>query len=470
MKLRALLLRFRDALWLLPWVVIVVLGLRLDPFGLDEEGAKALLFAWSIGDQVASSVFTLGAPDIRALLWLPLGALWSGQLDAAKVFGVLVLAAAAVALFRWRAREEQHEAALLATGLLLISPLTLAGLDALSAGPYLLAVAAAAYWLDHWPVNDRGAFGGGFFAQMLFCAASTSLHPAGLAYPVVLFWTWYRRPPNPQHRQLYLVSIVLVVVLVLVMRWGWPGMSWGENPLPSAATVFSGIRAERALGVGYWLGGLALLGLAIVIGLHERLRLLADTTGGTLLLGALFGLVAADRTWALLLLALVLYGGMPWLLRACAPLSGRGFVVERGWLWILLLLLCTFWMRTDRADYEAGHRHLLSAQDELISAFAQGVNELRAGDQPAAAPAARILVASSWPARTTVACRCDALPLPPVAKDPVTQLAMMRGISHLLLGDTQDVPGLASNLAQMGPRVETLSRLPGGVILRIKPP
>ena len=36
--------------------------LRSGPYGLTEEGAKALLVARSIGDAVASAAFALGAP------------------------------------------------------------------------------------------------------------------------------------------------------------------------------------------------------------------------------------------------------------------------------------------------------------------------------------------------------------------------------------------------------------------------
>src|SRR5208283_2659543 len=122
-----LLFRFRGALLLLPWAILVGLTLRSDPYGLTEEGAKALLQAWSIGDQVASAAFTLGAPDIRVILFLPLGFLWPGQVIAAKVLTLLTMAGAAVALYHWRRRDDQAEAALLATGLLMIAPLTVDG-------------------------------------------------------------------------------------------------------------------------------------------------------------------------------------------------------------------------------------------------------------------------------------------------------------------------------------------------------
>ena len=359
MKLRALLVSSQGGLLLLPWAILVGLGLRTGPYGLTEEGAKALLVAWSIGDAVASAAFTLGAPDIRVVFFLPLGFLWPGQVIAAKVLTLLTMAGAAVALYHWRRRDDQAEAALLATGLLMIAPLTVDGINALSAAPFLLAICGAAAWLNRLTPNERGAFGGAFFAQILLCAAALTLHPAGLAYPALLFFTWWRNPPDERHRKHFLMGIPLAVLLALAMRLGWTGMIWGQNPLPAAAAVFSGSRSDGALSGWDWLAGSTLLALTAAVAWHERRRLLADLTGGTLLLGVLFGAVAADRTWGVLMLALLLYGGLPWLLRACAPLADRGLLVQRGWLWLLLLLVCTAFMRTNRSDYEAGRRNLL---------------------------------------------------------------------------------------------------------------
>jgi hypothetical protein len=480
-KLRALLSNSQGGLLLLPWAILVGLALRAGPYGLGEEGAKALLVAWSIGDAVASAAFTLGTPDVRVILFLPLGFLWPGEVVAAKVLTLLVLAAAAIALYRWRRRDDQAEAALLATGLLLIAPIAVEGVNALSAAPFLLAIFASAAGLSRQLVRERGKLGGPFFAQILFCGAAVSLHPAGLAYPAMLWFTWWKEPPDERHRRYFLSGVPLVVLLALVMRLGFGGIIWGQNPVPSAAAVFGG-GGENPLSAGGWIAGLVLMALTAAVAWHERRRLLADLTGGTLLLGVLFGAVAADRTWAVLMLALALYGGLPWLLRACAPLAGRGFILQRGWLWLLLLLICTAFMRANRSDYEAGRHNYLSGQDQLISDFAEGLNSLRAGDgkpveqanAPTDAkapghPSAAILVASSWPARTSIACRCDGLPLPPAAKDPDSQLAMMRGVSYVILGDESDNRALAINFAQLGARIEVLSRRPAGVVLRFRP-
>jgi hypothetical protein len=462
MKLRAALRSLRGGLLLVPWALAAGFTLTRGPFGLTEEGAKALLLAWSIADQVPSAAFTLGTPDIRLIAFLPLGFVWPGQVIAAKLMTLLVMALAGAALYHWRARDDQAEAALLATGLLLIAPLTVQSINALSPAPFLLAIAGAASWLDRKLGTERAAFGGWFFAQLLLCAAAVTLHPAGLAYPVILFFRWWKDTPEQRHRDHFLLGIPLAIVLVLAMRLGWPGIGWGQNPLAAAAAVWSGPWAEGPLGGSSTLGAAVLLATALAVAIHERRRLLTDLTGGTLLLSALVGVVAADRTWGLLMFAVVLYGGLPWLLRACAPLAGRGFLFERGWLWLLLLLICTAFMRVDRSDVEWGREQRLTADDQLISDFAQGISTA-----PASTP---VLVASSWPARTSIACRCGALPLPPATKDPASQIVIMRGVSYLILGDALENRALAANFAQLGSQVEVVSKEPGGVVLRFKPP
>lgn len=467
MRLRSLLLGSRDGLLLLPWAVLVGLTLRHDPFGLTEEGAKALLLAWSIGDEVASSAVALGAPDVRVMLFLPLTLLWPGQVLAAKVLTLLSMAVAAIALYRWRSDDNQGEAALLATGLLLIAPVTIESINALSPAPFLLAVAGAASWLQQKMNREPGNYGAWFFAQLVCCAAAVSLHPAGLAYPVMLWFGWWFAPADRAHRRELLIAIPLAVLVTLAMRLGFAGASWWQNPLHSAAAVFGGIHTAIPLTLVSALEALALIALAGAVAWHEGRRLLTDLTGGTLLLEVLIGMVAADRTWAVLMLALVLYGGLGWLLRACAPLAGRSLMLQRGWLWLLLFALCTAFMSVDRADYEAQRRGLLSAQDEVISDFAAGLNNLQAGSPGTSG--APVLVASSWPARTSIACRCGGLPLPPVAKDPQTQLAIMKGVSYLVLSDAAVNSALAENLARLGPQIEILSRRPGGAVLRVHP-
>jgi hypothetical protein len=467
---RALLANWRGISVLLAWAILVGIALRTDAYGLTEEGAKALLLAWSIGDAVASAAFTLGAPDIRVVVFLPLGFLWSGQVLAAKILTLLIMAIAATGLYRWRRREDQEEAALLATGLLLICPLTLDAVNSLSTAPFLLAIFGAAASCHRRLGAAQSPLGGWFFAQVLGCAAAVSLHPAGLAYPAMLFYVWWRAAPDPRrHREYFLIAIPLAVVLALAMRLGWPGAGWLQNPLASAAAILGG-GTEAPVSGAALLGGFVLIAATAAVAWHEQRRLFADLTGGCLLLGALIGAIAADRSWALLLFALLLYGGIPWLLRACAPLAGRGLMAQRGWLWLILFIICTLFMRSNRSAYEASLEKRLAADDQVISDFAEGINSLRAaagaGGEQAAKP---IVVASSWPARTSIACRCDGLPLPPVASDPPSQLAMMRGVAYVLLADSPDNRALGFNFAQLGAQIEVLAREPGGVILQLQP-
>jgi hypothetical protein len=477
--LRALRLSSPAGLLLLPWAVLVGFALHAGPYGLTEEGSKALLLAWSIADQVPSSAITLGAPDIRLFFFLPLAVVWSGHVIAAKWLTLLVMAGAGALLYSWRARDDQGEAALLATGLLLIAPLTVDRIDSLSAAPFLLAICGAASWLNGRLTQERGTLGGWFFSQLFLCGAAVSLHPAGLAYPAALLIYWLAEPKERRDRQIALLGIPLIVALALIVRGGWSGVAFGQNPLPAAAAVFNASRLVSPESVAAWLYGFALIAATAVVAVHERRRLMSDLTGGTLILSVLFGIVSADKTWALLMFALLLYGGLPWLLRACAPLKGRGLLVQRGWLWLLLVVICTVFMRTNRAEYELGRLNLLSAEDELIRELAVGISGLKsaappsappAGAAPASSDAAPILVASPWPARTSIACQCAALPLPPAAKDPESQLAMMRGVSYVILADSLDSRPLANNFSQLGARVEVVSKQPGGVILRLQPP
>ena len=468
MKLRSLRLRSPAGWLLLPWAVLVGFALRAGPYGLTEEGSKALLLAWSIADQVPSTAITLGAPDIRLIFFLPLAFPWPGQLLAAKVLTLLMMAAAGALLYSWRARDDQGEAALLATGLLLLAPLSLECIDALSGAPFMLAICGSASWLNRKLSLERGTLGGWFFAQLFLCGAAVSLHPAGLAYPAALILYWLAEPKERRDRQIALMGIPLVVALTLVIRAGWSGVAFWQNPLPAAATIFGGSRPDVPLSVAAWLGGLALMALTATVALHERRRSMADLTGRTLILSVLFGVVEADKTWALLTFAVLLYGGFPWLLRVCAPLKSRGFMVQRGWLWLLLVVICTAFMRTNRIDFEVGRLNLLSAEDELIRDLTVGMGGLTSTGS-ASGPVTPIVVASPWPARTSIACKCAALPLPPAAKDPDSQLAMMRGVSYVILANSMDSRALASNFAQLSARVDVVSKEPGGVILRLKP-
>lgn len=454
------------------WAVLALLVLNRSPFGLDEGGAKALVLDWSIGDQVANSVVTLGAPDVRALLWLPLGYLWPGQVFAAKVFLVLMLAATAYGLYCWRNLQASEEVSLLATGLLLIAPLTLQQLDALAPGIVLLAIFVAGFWLDRAYRQTPRIFGGLYFAQLLACAFSVSLHPAGLAYPLALLWSWRTHPLDATRQRHFYVGIVLVTVLALLLSMGWNDLGGWRNPLTQLPALFWGEDLlNNEVTVQTWLQGVVLAAALVALLLGRRYALWSDLGGRTLWLGVLFGVLVSDGTWLYLSLVLCLYEGFAWLLQPRAAWEGRGFMVQRGWLLVLLLVLGTVSMRTDRQWFDQNRDQIVSQRDVLIKTFAEDVDHLRRVAEDAGKPMPRLRVASQWPARTMIACRCDALPLPPAAKDPVAQKSLLRGLTHLLLlpSATQNL-GLTQNLSLLGADLETVTLQPGGVILVVSKP
>ena len=122
--------------------------LRFDPYGIDEAAARALLLTWTVADRVVNPIVTLGAPDFRALLFLPLGAYWSGSFIALKVFMLLMLFAAVTLMYRWSRQHQDAESAMLASGLLLIAPVALMQINAIGSGPFLLLGFGLAAWLD----------------------------------------------------------------------------------------------------------------------------------------------------------------------------------------------------------------------------------------------------------------------------------------------------------------------------------
>src|SRR3990172_241812 len=131
---------------LLLWGGLALWRERSTPYGLDEGAARALLLNWSVAGDVVNPIVIFGVPDFRALIFIPLGIYWPGSLIAAKAFTLLVTFVAAALLYRWSRRSLSQETALVATGLLLIAPLTLAQADALAAGPYLLLMFGLGAW------------------------------------------------------------------------------------------------------------------------------------------------------------------------------------------------------------------------------------------------------------------------------------------------------------------------------------
>jgi cbb3-type cytochrome oxidase subunit 3 len=469
---------------LLLWCVLAFFLLRHDLYGLDEGAAKSLLMSWSIADQVASSVITFGTPDLRTLLYLPSGFLWTGNVFAAKVLTVLLVACAVWLLFAWKKRNSDPESALLASGLLLVSPMTLEQIDSLSPGIYLMAAIAFGAWLDEKYRAEQRLFGGWYFAQLLVCAFSVSLHPAGLAYPLSLLWSWRDPGSADRKHQKYMMSgvifVTLFILLLRMLHWGdlewlqnpWSGLDWFQNPVNSLASILTGtlLDSEGRLEPQWLTGGIILAVLIVVVAKAFRV-IWPDLIGRTLLLGLALGLTVGDQSWGIMALALILYYGIPVLLRSGSSAIIGGFFSQRGWVLLLVFICLVFFMHADRKHYEETRNGMLSAQDQLIKSLAEEAeidrhaSELNENskDRP------RFIVASQWPSRTMIACKCDTFPLPPAARDPQTQLVDLHGVTHILLDPKQTANvDLARNLSLLGGAIETTSLQPGGVLLHVK--
>jgi hypothetical protein len=260
-------------------------------------------------------------------------------------------------------------------------------------------------------------------------------------------------------------------MFILLIRMGWNGQAWFQNPVKSLGSILTGSPLDDEPSVMQWLpGGIILLLLATII-IKQYRRLWSDLTGRTLLIGLLLGAMVGDQAWGMIALCIVLYFGLPMLLDSKQSVSGTSFMKQRGWVLLLVFICSTFFMRADRTYYEIGQRNELSAQDQLIRTLAVTAESDRqtsdADDSEKNRP--RFIVASEWPGRTMIACKCDTFPLPPVARNPEAQLANLHSITYLLLDPKQTANiELARNLSLLGGIVETLSLQPAGVLLHVK--
>lgn len=443
---------------LLAWGgLILALGLlRSGPYGIEEAAARALLLNWSIVDRVVSPIVTLGMPDLRALVFAPVAIYWTGSVLAAKVFSMLIMFGAALLLYDWSRRHLDDETALIATGLLLIAPLTLDQIDTIGVGPYLLALFGAGAWLDQRYRAKAGAHNAWFFLQMLTVAVIISLHPAGLGYPLALAWRWFRDPVDTRLQRHVYVGLIIVSALVFVMQAGWIGLSWRANPLVALDASIRGPFATDGAGIGV---GAVILGLALVALLADRRRVLATQLGGALTLALVTGAVAADAGWALLLVTWLLYHGTALLIRMQRAWGRRSFIGQRGLVVVMLFAVATAFMQGDKTRrqlIDAGH---LPPRDRLIETFALEVSDSK-----------EVRASSQWPGQTMLATRHPTLALPPYARDEQELLAMTRGITHLIF-DHDDAANrvLAGHVARLVGVTRTVALEPGGVIVEMLP-
>ena len=480
---------FWGILALVLWALGVVALLDRTPYGLDEATARAVLFLWSISDQVVSPIVTLGIPDFRAVYLIPAGVFFSGSLLAAKLCTLLVFAAAAIGLYRWRLDQGDSETALLATGLVLLSPLAVTSIDRIAIGPYLLLTFLLGAWADKTYRSTRVRFGGFYFAQLLLSIAATSLHPGGLAYPIVLAASWLReKPPEPlepgmipgRERTHVLVGIAIATLLGALLAAGWPHQTWFANPVTGLARQIFGLPSDADLAGGnaiFWISGSVLVVALLASLWASRSQILSDRLTATLVLAVAITAFAGDTTYSLLAFVLLLYLGFRLLLRVRVG-KAAGLIGQRGVALALLIALSTLFLSADRSRY-AGIRRgpELSAQDQLIAALSDTIQQLHATpaqpglvtEEQKAKSGPR--VASQWPGRTMIACRCSTLPLPPGSEDPAQFAANLRTLDFVLF-DPKDPANsaLSRGFALLGgSQAETIALQAGGVLLRLRP-
>lgn len=437
---------------------------NLTPYGLDEGAAMALLLNWSAVDQVATPVTTYGGPDLRALLFIPLGLYWSGSILAAKVFSLIVAFGAAMLLYKWsRQGDAQHgdEVALIATGLFLIAPATLGISDHMGVGPYLIAAFGLGWLLDRKYRASEHVISSLYFVQTLLVAITITLHPMGLAYPLALAWGWHKDAKSERQKRQVWIGISIATAIILAMQIGWIALSWMENPLLSLGRIFQGSAdASSLIDETSLVPGVILAVLLLVVLAKQGRALLSDLFGSSLLLSLMIGLFVADFNWAYVALAVILYCGTPLLIRANLAMGKHaGFIGQRGLVMAVLFVLATLFMQGDKAHGMRIESGLLSPSDELIQTLTPEASD----------PEKHFLAASQWPARTMLVVRADVLPLPPAAETGPDQLAMIKGLTHLMFNHNDpDNTQLAKNFREMTDATITLARQPGGVILALR--
>jgi len=429
---------------------------RYDLYGIDEGAARGLLLDWSIASQILSPVAVLGFPDMRALVFAPLVIHWTGDLLAAKMLTIYLTLAAALMLYRWAEANLDEETALFATGLWLISPLTVSQIDSLGGGNYLVLAALLSHWLDARFRATKQTVSTYYFLLLLLAAFAASVHPAGLGMALGLAWTWFRDDGGQARKRLALfIGMGLMVAFVLISRLGWPELPLFTDPLPALAAILAGDLFDHGAS-GLAVAAFVLLVAALILGLRRRQKDLFTTM---LMAGIILGLAAADRAWAQLALVLILFHGLHALVVFNSRVSG-GLVARRGVVGLSVVVLCTMFMLLDKQRFlfvQAGRLHATDAViAELVEITAKKKEDF--------------LTASQWPGRTMLATRRGALPLPPPREDPDAFLLQMRGIDYMVF-DPYDRrnKALGRIVAALSNRIKTVRILPGGVILRLPP-
>jgi hypothetical protein len=451
------------------WGALSFLLLNKTSYGIDEGAARALLLVWSVVDDVVSPIVATGLPDFRTIFLVPAGFLWSGNVLAAKITTIFVTSVAVWFIYGWRQRSGDSESALLASGILLISPLVIDQIDTISVAPFLLTIFALGAWSDKIYREAPLAFGGVYFAQMFLCLVSTTLHPAGLAYPLVLLWTWYKTPVGKQQK-FFFGGVIFSVLFALLLTLGWHNVEWFTNPIRSLSSVFSGSAASKDIGGVRWVTGIGISLVLLLVIWKQAGNLWADFLGRILFAALVLGMLVGDETWSIIALVICLFWGFPLLLRTRTS-SADSFWGQRGITLSLLFVISTSFMLADKAHYQKVIGGNLAPRDSLIKTLAENIKNLMDEETKSALPKKQpLLIASQWPGLTMLACRCGTYPLPPPAKDEQELYKKLHGVNYLVF-DPHDPKNssLSHNLSIMDAgKTETVALEEGGVIVEIK--
>lgn len=445
-------------LCLLAWAYMALF--RYDNYGIEEDAARALLLNWSIIHQIASPIALYGAPDLRAFLFIILDLHWAGSLAAAKVFTMLILFGSGLLLYRWSEGKDGDESAMMATALLVISPIALMQTDAIGSGVYMLGVFILTHLLQQAYRDSKRLLSSWFFLLILMTAFAVSMHPMGFAVPLVLLWLWRRELLTAGKGRNLLVGTAIATALIMMLRWGWSGMgSAATNPLTILADTLMGpdlIHHADQWGIGLIIANLLLIAIAA-----QLFRKSSDPMTLLLIAGSVVGALHADHAWALIAYATLLYLGIPQLITFNRRYGWKGLVGQRGMVLASVMILATVSM-TSLRDYRVINQHeLKSDTDTVIAVLAQEAENTNAP----------FVAASQWPARTLLATRRDVLPLPPAVDDPAVFSKQIRGLTHMAFDPQKpELHQLAQNAASISHELETIALLPGGVVLKARHP
>lgn len=442
-------------LCLLAWAYLSLF--RYDNYGIEESAALDILLNWSIVHQIASPVAFFGVPDLRAVLFIPLDMYWAGSLIAVKVFTMYILFGAALIMYRWSEEVHGSESSMMATALLLISPISLMQTDAIGSGIYMLFCFVVIGWLNQMVRDSDKALPSWFFLQLMIAALALSMHPMGLAVPLALGIHWWRNSSDAGKTRRMLLSVSFVTVFMLFIRWGWYGMDDAvANPLSILGNSILGSPLLHDSSTGFGMLIAAFLLIAIGIQTYRRVN---DPVSIMLVIASLIGALHADHAWVFIAWATTLYLGLPLLIELNQRIGGRSLMGQRGILLVLVVCIATISMLNTRQAGQIAKLHMKGPVDAVIS-----VLELEAADREKA-----FVAASQWPARTLLVCRRDVLPLPPSKEDPEAFRMQTDGLTHIAFNPQfEGLRQLTRNVASMSDSFETIAILQGGVVVKAK--